>query len=290
MLDKTRSDKLGFHCENPTEIRERVLANGLSYVELYNILVSDLPEMNRLITRHSLKVGVHCPLMVPDWYPYAPITSFLLGDVGEELKELTLRLITQTLHDSQRLCAEYVVVHFPKPAPPPQRHPEAKPQKQIAWDSVAHLARLARQFQIRINIEGFGERPFLSGNYLTDVLDAFPELSYCFDTGHMHLAALRGVLDYFDFLEQLAPRIGSVHLWNTRGQQDYADYAHLPLHPSQQPGMGWVDICQTIRIIRDSNPDAVFIFEHGTRFPPPFEMNYREGVSWVREMLERTEF
>jgi hypothetical protein len=54
--------------------------------------------------------------------------------------------------------------------------------------------------------------------------------------------------------------------------------------------MGWVDIGQTIRIIRDSNPDAVFIFEHGTRFPPPFEMNYREGVSWVREMLERTEF
>ena len=99
------------------------------------------------------------------------------------------------------------------------------------------------------------------------------------------LAALRGVFDYLNFLERLAPRIGSVHLWNTRGPQDYAAYSHLPVHPSQQPGMGWVDVGLTIRIIRDSNPDAVFIFEHGTQFPPPFAMNYREGVSWVREML-----
>jgi sugar phosphate isomerase/epimerase len=285
MPDKTPSKQLGFHCENPAEIRERVIANRLSYVELYNIQTSNVPEISRLLTRHGLKVGVHCPLILPDWYPYAPIASFLLGDAGAELKELTLRLIAQTLHDSQRLRAEYVVVHFPKPAPAPQGRSQWVPDRELAWDSVEQLAHLARQFQIRICIEGFGERPFLSADYLLDVLLAFPELSYCFDTGHMHLAALRGVFDYSSFLERLAPRIGSVHLWNTRGPQDYAQYSHLPVHPSQRSQTGWADIGQTIRVIREGNPDAVFIFEHGTRFPSAFDMNYREGVSWVRELL-----
>jgi sugar phosphate isomerase/epimerase len=289
MVDRTSTDNLGFHCENPAEIQERVIANGLSYVELYNIRAADLPEIDQLMSRHGLEVGVHCPLILPDWYPYEPVASFLLGDAGGDLKALTLRLIAQTLHDVKRLGAEYVVVHFPKPAPSPQQEPDWSPEIELAWNSAGQLARLARQFQTRICIEGFGERPYLSTAFLTHVLQAFPELSYCFDVGHMHLAALRGAIDYFDFLEQLAPRIGSVHLWNTRGPQDYAAYSHLPVHPSHQPDMGWCDVDQSVRIIGEGNPDAVFIFEHGTRFPPPFALDYREGVSWVKEMLQSSD-
>ena len=285
---KERGCWLGFHCESPAEIQERVLSSGLSYVELYNIHVSDLPAIRQTVARHGLGVGVHCPLIMPVWYPFAPIASFLLGDAGEELRELTLRLIAQTLRDTRELGPAYVVVHFPKPAPAPQRQPGWEPQMDVAWDSAERLAQLAREFEVRINIEGFGERPFLSADFLTAVLDAFPELSYCFDVGHIHLAALRGVLDYFEFLERLAPRIGSVHLWNTRGPQDYAAYAHLPIHANQQPDTGWVDVRHTLRVIREANPDAVFIFEHGTQFPPPFALDYREGVSWVREVLDHT--
>jgi sugar phosphate isomerase/epimerase len=286
MQAKTLSSTLGFRCESPDQIRERVLANGLSLVELNMIDISDLSEIKQMIVDHDLTVGVHSPLIMHAWYPFTPTASFLLGDAGEDLKELTLRFVSQTLEDSRDLGAAYVVAHFPKPAPADHQQPDWTPQMEVAWDSAARLAQLAEKYQIRVNIEGFGERPFLSTDFLTRVLTTFPALSYCFDVGHIHLAALHGVLDYFDFLRRLAPYIGSVHLWNTRGPQDYAEYSHLPTHPSQQPASGWANIPRTVRIIREINPDAIFIFEHSTQFPSPFELDYREGVDWIRQVLD----
>jgi len=286
MPDKVLSNRLGFHCENPAEIRNRVLANHLARVELYDLEAADLPEVQQILSAHGLRAGVHCPLVMPDWYSFAPTASFLLGDAGEKLRELTFRLIIQTLQEAQKLGAKYIVVHFPKPAPEPQQQPGLKPQVDIAWDSAHRLARLAREFHTRICIEGFGERPFLSVGFLIEVLDAFPELDYCFDVGHIHLAALRGVLDYQEFLGQLAPRIGCVHLWNTRGPEDYAEFSHLPVHPTQAPNAGWVDIPWTLRTIREASPEASITFEHGIQFPPPFKLDYREGVEWVKCILD----
>jgi len=288
MRTKTLSSPLGFRCETPDQIRERVLANGLSHVELNTINAADLPEIKQLVADHGLTVGVHSPLIMPDWYPFPPTASFLLGDAGQELKALTLRFMAQTLADSRDLQPMYVVAHFPKPAPTDNVQPKWILQMEMAWDSAARLAELAEKYQIRINIEGFGKRPFLSADFLTEILTAFPTLSYCFDVGHIHLAALRGVLDYFDFLNRLAPYIGSVHLWNTRSPQDYARYSHLPIHPSQRPDSGWADIDQTVRIIREANPNVTFVFEHGIQFPVPFELDYREGVDWIKNQLEDT--
>ena len=242
--------------------------------------------MKQILSAHGLRAGVHCPLVKPDWYSFAPTASFLLGDAGGKLRELTFRLIIQTLQEANDIGAKYIVVHFPKPAPEPQQQPGLKLQADIAWDSDHRLARLAREFYTRICIEGFGERPFLSVGFLIEVLDAFPELDYCFDVGHIHLAALRGALDYREFLGQLAPRVGCVHLWNTRGPEEYAEFSHLPVHPTQEPNAGLVDIPRTLRVIQEASPEASLIFEHGTQFPSPFKLDYQQGVEWVKGILD----
>jgi len=287
LMNKSPRSKLGFHCENPNQIRDRVVENNLMYVELYNIDRKDLLEIKKIIVKHNLKVGVHSPLIIPDWYPYIPTASFLLGDAGIELKAQTLRLITQTLQDAEELGAEYIVVHYPKPAPKMHIKPGWKPRLEDILDSADQLAKLVRQFNIRIHIEGFGEQPFLSADFLMDVLNTFPELSYCFDVGHIFLASKRGVLEYFDFLKQIAPRIGSIHLWNTRGHQDYSDFSHLPIHPAQTSSSGWIDIKNTLHVAYEQNPDVIIIFEHGTRNQANPRLDYREGIMWVSNVLNK---
>ncbi len=153
MQTKVSSNILGFHCETPDQIRERVFANSLSHIELNTISAVDLPEIKQLVVDHGLTVGVHAPLITPTWYPFTPTASFLLGDAGQDLKDLTLRFVTQTLEDSRDLGATYVVAHFPKPAPAEFRQSDWMPQMAVARDSAARLAELANKYQIRINIE-----------------------------------------------------------------------------------------------------------------------------------------
>lgn len=276
---------IGFHCETLIEIKDRVVSNQLSYVELNHLYYREMQTIRSYIESHGLRVGVHCPLVLPEWFPFPATASFLSGDASEELRKLNLRLISQTLQESRLLGAEYVVVHFPKPALDSEINPGVNPSMEIAWDSAEQLARLAFQYDIRICIESFGEPPFLSAGFLMEVLDKFPQLAYCFDVGHIHLASIRGVLDYFEFLKRLAPRIGTMHLWNTRGSQDYAVFSHLPIHPSQEPAAGWADIPRTLRIVMEANPQAVVILEHGTIFPKHFALDYQEGVEWVKRIL-----
>ncbi len=177
---------IGFHCETLTDIKDRVLKNQLSYVELNHLDYRELPAIRNSVECYGLSVGVHCPLVLPEWFSFPVTASFLSGDAPEELRKLNLRLIAETLQESRALAAEYVVVHFPKPALESEISPGAHQCMRIAWDSAEQLAGLADQYKIKICIEGFGNPPLLSIRFLMEVLNKYPQLSYCFDVGHIH--------------------------------------------------------------------------------------------------------
>ena len=276
---------LGFHCHGLDHLEEAVLSNGLRRGEFYNFPPRELPELKEEILRHKLSASIHAPLIKPGWYPDPPTWSFLCA-IEEDKRQLSLRMIEETMDSAWDLEAEYVVVHFPTPPSTDVQGISYEKLREVAWNSACSLAELSHQYSIPIHLEGFGPSPFLTPYFLTEVITRLPNLRYCFDTGHLHISAQRDNFDLYRFAEQLAPYIGSIHLWNNRGIEDYLTFRHIPIHPSQKPEEGWVDIGRVLQAIILTNSSCPIIFESGFHYPESLGgYDYREGVKWVKELV-----
>ena len=273
---------LGFHCNRLHHVEQGILGNGLKRGEFYNFPEEQLPALERQILNYGLAVSIHAPLVRPDWYPDPPTWSFLC-DVDKENRNLTMRMITGTMDQAEDFGAEYIVVHFPTPASDASGESQAELEA-IAWRSSDWLAELSQKRRIPIHIEGVGVSPFLNVEFLSRVLSQYP-LRYCFDTGHMQLASQGADFDLYEFAEQIVPFVGSIHLWNTRNADDYQKFRHLPVHPSQNPDEGWVDIARVLKIL--GQPSRPIIFESAHHYPEALgDYDYRDGVQWVKELLK----
>ena len=273
---------LGFHCHRISHLEKGILANDLKRGEFYNFPAEELPALKQEIRRYNLAVSIHTPLVRPEWYPDPPTWTFLC-DVNREKRELSLRMIQETLEQAGEYDAEYVVVHFPSPAHEATEvsYPELR---EIALESCYHLDKLSERYKVAIHLEGFGPSPFLTTDFLTEVLSQFTAFRYCFDTGHMNLTAQRSGFDLYAFGSELPRYIGSIHLWNTRGIDDYLAFGHIPVHPSQEPEQGWVDIARVLRVLGLlSQP---IIFESAHHYPEMLgNYDYRDGVKWVKQLV-----
>lgn len=271
---------LGFHCQRLSHLQEGVLGNGLGRGEFYNFPPSDLATLKREILSHDLVVSIHAPLVRTEWYPDPPTWSFLC-DMDKENRELTLKMIRAALEEAPDFGAEYVVVHFPVPTTDSAGSGELEG---VAWRSCDRLAEMGEKYHLPIHIEGVGPSPFLSIDFLSRALDQYPNLHYCFDTGHMNIAAHHDGFDLYEFAQGLAPYVGSIHLWNSRSFDDYLEFHHIPVHPSQRPEEGWADIGRILETLGD--PHRPSIFESGYTYPRALgDYDYRDGVKWVKELL-----
>ena len=92
--------------------------------------------------------------------------------------------------------------------------------------------------------------------------------------------------DFYRDLEVLAPAAKSAHLWNARDAATYRRLHHVPLHPSQRPEDGWIDIPRTLRILLGASPECRLIFEYREDGLPPAQI--KEGFAWVAELAAKT--
>jgi len=278
-------DPLSIHCNRLSHLQDRLVALDFRRAELYNFKPEHLPAVKAFISERGITPSIHCPLRQAPWYPYPVTWSFLSTDVHREEREMSFELIAGSLQDAVDFGAAYVVVHYPTPASPEAGQLSAREQHAIAWDSAQRLQQLSVSYEVPICIEGFGPSPFMESGFIVAVLEACPSLRYCFDTGHMALMAQRDGLDYFGFLEEVAAYVGCVHIWNTRGMEDYRAYHHLPPHPALRPADGWVDMERVVRTVRTASPEAVFVLEHSGEMPPEFGLDYREGIAWFKSLV-----
>lgn len=277
--------ELGFHCHDLNHFDTVIVSNGLRRGEFYNFSPDALLSLRKEIERHNLSASVHAPLIKSPWYPSPPTLSFLC-DVDEGRRRLSRRMVRETMETAADFGAEYVVVHFPTPPLAGVDGLGYHELRSTAWDSAVYLAELAHKHRVQIHIEGFGPSPFLTPEFLIEVTSQLPWLRYCFDVGHMHVASIRDGFDVYDFARQLAPYIGSVHLWNNRGAQDYFSYGHIPVHPSQRPEDGWVDVVGILTVIISGSPDCRIILESGMHYPAVLGgHDFRDGVKWVKGLL-----
>jgi sugar phosphate isomerase/epimerase len=277
-------DNLGFHCHDVDVLEEVIVGNGLGRGEFYNLPGGDLPELRRLIEHHGLKWSIHAPLVRLDWYPQPPTWSFLC-DVDKDNRELTMRMVNLTLEQAEEMGAEYVVVHFPSPASDASDESEDRLQD-IARRSCDRLAELSLKKGVPIHVEGVGQSDLINGEFLTMVLNEYSVLRYCFDTAHGLLAAHHNDLDLYELESELLPYLGSMHLWNIRGRDDYLAYHHVPVHPSQSNEDGWVDIPRVLETLGAARHALPIVFESERFYPEALgNHDYREGVEWVKQLL-----
>jgi len=281
----TTLDVLSIHCNRLGHLVHRLIELGFCRSEFYNLSPEDMPIFKRFIRDRGIMPSVHCPLRQSPWYPYPLTWSFLTTPGRAQERELSFRLVEESLRDAADIGAAYVVVHYPNPASFDAANASYDEQYETAWQSAARLQQMSEAHQVPIYIEGFGPTPFMSTDFLISVLRTYPALRYCFDTGHIALMAQRDGLDYFGFLEAIAPYIGCVHVWNTRGMADYERYHHLPPHPAMKPADGWVDIERVVTTTRAINPAAVFVLEYTHDMPPEFGLNHAEGIAWFKELV-----
>ena len=277
---------VSIHANRLEHLTERLIKLGFSRGEFYNFLPEHLPLLKEFIQAHGIIPSVHCPLRKAPWYPFPVTWSYLTTDVHHEERALSFRLVEESLRDSRDLGATYMVVHYPTPASAEAAQISADEQYSIAWSSARRLHELSESYGVPIYIEGFGPSPFLTAEFLRRVMTAFPNLRYCFDTGHMLLASQRDGLDYFGFLEDIAPFLGCVHVWNTRGMPDYHAYHHLPPHPGLRPSEGWVDMERVVATVCRANQSAVFVLEYSGTMPEEFGLDHTEGVRWFSALVE----
>jgi sugar phosphate isomerase/epimerase len=275
---------LGHHCHDIGCLEEVIVGNGLRRGEFYNLPADDIPKLKRLIRQHRLDWSIHTPLVQLDWYPQPPTWSFLC-DVDSCNRDLTMKMINLTLDHAEEYGAGYIVVHFPSPASDESGESEGKLES-IAWQSCDRLAELSLKRRIPIHIEGVGQSRLINAEFLTAVLKEFSPLRYCFDTAHANLAAIYNGFDLYELQLSLMPYVGSIHLWNTRGREDYLTFRHIPVHPSQRPEDGWVDIARVLRAVDSDKGLLPVILENEPSYPESLgNYDYREGVKWVRELL-----
>lgn len=277
--------RLGFHCNSAESFEAALTTTALSRAEFYNLPQESLPSLKKRKEEHKLAASVHAPLAEVSWYPKPPTLSFLC-DLDEDKRNLSFRLVEETLRQVAEFEAEYVVVHFPVPSTTKNGASADDRHEEIAWDSAARLAKLSEESGIPIHIEGFGPTPVLDAGFLMEVHRSFPSLYLCFDTGHMHIAGLRDGFDLYEFADQVAPAIGSLHLWNNRGMDDYLNYGHVPIHPEQRPEDGWVDLERILNVVMAKNDSCKVILESSMRYPKLLEWHdFRDGVRWIRDIL-----
>ena len=272
--------ELGFHCHGLDQIQGSILDNDLSRGEFFNFPPQEITGLKKELIDRDLARSIHAPLLKPDWYPDPPTWSFLC-DVASDSRNRTFKMITETLVQAGDFGAEYIIVHFPIPSTDGAGESESK-LRNIAWKSCDQLAELSQRYGVPIHIEGLGNSPYLNDGFLTDTLEQYP-LRYCFDTGHMRLASQACGFELYDFAAAMAPFVGSVHLWNVRGLEDYRNFRHIPVHPSQNPDEGWGDIKRLLEILKPSYP---LIFESPPLYPEALgNYDYCDGVEWVKEIL-----
>lgn len=266
-------------------IAERLLHRGLGGVELF-----DFPPQSRGALRRTLagltrqgytRLSFHAPMPRPSYFHHSGVSCFFLHE-DASLRELSFRVIEETLRHARAWNAAYVVTHLTYGRTDTT---DSELAARLAREACIRLAALSDRHEMPIDIEFAAYSGAFAGpeDFLA-AMSAHPQLGICIDTGHASLGARIRQRPYMEDIRKLAPRARSMHLWNTRGPEDPRHRGHVPLHPTQRPEQGWIDMEQTLRIVLEHNPRINIVYEYPVE---ELTTEIREGYDWIAGLVRR---
>ncbi|MFQ5862380.1 MAG: sugar phosphate isomerase/epimerase family protein [Candidatus Brocadiales bacterium] len=254
--------------------------HGQGRYEVFDHPQEGLDRLKTFLDEQKLPFSFHAPLFRPHYFPYSGVTSFFIND-DDEKRRLSFELIEQSAWEAREWGAEYMVCHLTWREDTKE---EGKAWR-LAYQGTEWLSELADSTGVPIHIEFAGYAgAFYKPEHLVEVISKYPNLGICIDTGHAFICSQLWGRNYLNDVETMAPYARSMHLWNTKGLEHWKKSGHVPLHPSQSPGEGWVDIVKTLEVVIGRNKDLRLIHEYRVG---GMDDGIKEGFDWIRETVER---
>ena len=240
---------------------EFLLHRGVGMVEFFDLPEAEMEDLQPLIDRFSAegrdRFSFHAPVTRPPEFSYSGVTCFFLSE-DQKLRELSFELLSATVDAAKLWGADYVVTHLTYG---PADSKDSSVADALAVEACRRIAEMSAHAEVPIDLEFAAYTDSFHGPArFTEIVDGHAELGVCIDIGHVSIGAdLRG-RDFLDDLDALLPKTRSAHLWNTLGAEHTAQNHHTPLHPSQKPEDGWIDIEGVLDklLIQDNFMDLVF--------------------------------
>jgi sugar phosphate isomerase/epimerase len=266
----------------PEEPPEGLVHRGLGRVEFFDLSRVQMARLKAtlgaLAQEGRPRFSFHAPILRPPAFPYVGVACFFLSE-DRTRRELSFRVVEETLAWARRWGADYVVTHLTFG---PTDTADEKLACGLAFAAGARLAGLSRAYGMPLDIEFAAYSDgFHAPERFVEVVADYPELGLCLDIGHAFIGAKKRGRDYIVDIAALAPHARSLHLWNTGGP---GARGHVPLHPSQRPAEGWIDVEQALAIALGARPEAHVIFEYPVDALSPA---IQEGYDWVARVVER---
>ncbi len=262
-----------------------ILHKGLGRVEAFDYARERLGQLkgvlNNLSKEGTSSFSFHAPVPRPEYFPFPGVTSFLLNE-NPANRQLSFRLMEDTLKQAREWNAEYVVCHLTYR--PTDTQDEGKATR-LAEEACCRLAEMSRSCGVPVHVEFAPySSAFHKPSQFIEMMETYPELGICVDMGHTFLGTKQWDRDYLGDIEALAPYARSMHLWNAKNYEHYKIHGHIPLHPSQRPQEGWVDVEKVLEIVLSINSGVKIIFEYPVK---EVTREVQEGFDWVRGIVNR---
>lgn len=264
----------------------RLLHRGVARAELFDFTAEDLADCvvalrAALAAEGRPRLSFHVPVPRPPGLRAPGVACHYLCEHAS-LRARSFRILEDTIAAARTWGAEYVVTHLTYGRTDTRDPGRAR---RLAREACARMAELSRAYALPVDVEFAAYTDaFHEPQAFLDALAPHPELGLCIDTGHAFIGAERHGRNYLDDILALAPRARSMHLWNTRGAAHCQAYGHTPLHPSQTPAAGWIDIETTLAVVLEANPDTALVFEY-----PVAELTaeIQAGFDWIERLVRR---
>lgn len=258
---------------------------GLGRVEFFDLTAQRMEGLQATLDvmagEGRARFSFHAPIIRPEYFPHSGVTSFFLCE-DEAKRELSFRLLGHTLEQAARWGAEYAVSHLT--FGPTDTKDEATASR-LAFEACLRIAEMSRAHSIPVDLEFAAySASFSNAGAFSEVVRPHRELGVCIDVGHTFLGALKWRRDYLDDIAALVGQARSLHLWNSLGEEHTKHHHHTPLHPSQKPEQGWIDMERTLEFVLAENPGINVIFEY------PVERvtaEIQQGYDWISEVVSR---
>ena len=259
---------------------EYVKANDFKTIQLCHKFseAGDITSLLKLSRSHPVKVSYHAPV----FHQADPKLTYYLNS-NFRLREATFEILEINLRMAKSLPTEHLIVHFTSNSMPEENITDSE-IKYLAKRSAKRINMLSKEYDLPIYLEytSNNDRFVLPDDFIEVVKD-YKNLGLSIDLGHLDLVCKKYKLDYFTELEKLLPYTRVIYAWNIAPIGSIEHKGFIPVHPSQRPEDGWLDIEKTLNLALSYDEDMYIIFEPNFDYKGP--EYFEEGVAWVNNLV-----
>ena len=239
----------------------------------------DITSVLRLSKSNDIKLSYHAPV----FHQTDPTITYYINS-NFRLREATFEILEINLKMAQALPTDYVVIHLAGSVA--EDNITDAEMQYYAKLSVKRINMLSEEYELPIVIEYTAHNTrFDRPDDFIEVIKDYPKISLCIDLAHLSSTCQLYGLDYFTELEKMLPYAKAINAWTGTSRESMKTHKYIPVHPSQDPNEGWIDIEKTINLALSYNEDMYIIFE------PNFEYKgqeyFEEGVNWINNMVNQ---